>query len=225
MAETNTQWGELADKQVTGKHCQNRTGALTIWHTRSKSLLSIRRISRKWGASLPNWRVVSGCLERRKATRQTRLETEKGCRGWCKWDNKVSELAQLLLSLTSNSTSIFLFSYCFIACSDRSLFHLMLPFSHFYLCFVFSLSFFNIAHPPPASLPEALSLELPRFFIKELRLKPLNYYGGRGREEGTRGEGNKVCFSLFHSHLCPLHPFTHVSLSPYTLKIKRHMVF
>lgn len=52
-----------------------------------------------------------------------------------------------------------------------------------------------LLHP----LPEALSSELPRFFIKEISLKPSNYYGkrkNRGEKEGTQGN---VLF-LFLSH-------------------------
>lgn len=58
-------------------------------------------------------------------------------------------------------------------------------------------SSFNTAHPSSPSLPEALSSELPRFFIKELSLKPSNYYGEREIRERREGRhlGGCICFS------------------------------
>lgn len=83
--------------------------------------------------------------------------------------------------------------------------------------------------PPPPSLPEALSSELPRFFIKELSLKPSNYYGEREnteRREGGHLRG-KICFSLFpsyHSLICTnSHPYsTFLTVSSHN--VKRHRV-
>lgn len=90
----------------------------------------------------------------------------------------------------------------FIACTRLPLFHPALPFSHSSFLILLSLSFFTL-HIPPLSLPEALSSELPRFFIKELSLKPSNYYGERERWRwGSEGASVFHWHHLLHCTLC-----------------------
>lgn len=87
-----------------------------------------------------------------------------------------------------------------------------------------------IPPPPPPSLPEALSSELPRFFIKELSLKPSNYYGEREnteRREGGHLRGKSVfhCFPRIALSFAPIPiHILHFSLSLHTLNVKRHRV-
>lgn len=128
----------------------------------------------------------------------------------------------------ASPTSKHLFFYCL---------YTSLPISSFTLFLSFSLShrsfsiFFTLPTPPPPSLPEALSSELPRFFIKELSLKPSNYYGERENtereEEGTWGEKSVFhCFTRIALSVAPIPThIQHFSLSPsHTLKVKRHRV-
>lgn len=74
---------------------------------------------------------------------------------------------------------------------------------------------------PPPSLPEALSSELPRFFIKELSLKPSNDYG-EGENTERRDGGHLRGKSVFHclprialSFTPILIHILHFSLSPH----------
>lgn len=118
-----------------------------------------------------------------------------------------------------------LFHYC----TRLSLFHPLLPFSHS-PCLISSFFTLPIPPPPPPSLPEALSSELPRFFIKELSLKPSNYYGERENAERREG-GHLRGKSVFHCFPCitlsfapiPIH-ILHFSLSLHTLNVRRHRV-
>lgn len=77
----------------------------------------------------------------------------------------------------------------------------------------FSLSLFYTAHSPPPWLPEALSSELPRFFIKELKLKPSNYYWERentASEESTWGEKSVFhCFPPISFSIAQIHTDSH----------------
>lgn len=64
-----------------------------------------------------------------------------------------------------------------------------------------------LLHP----LPEALSSELPRFFIKEISLKPSNYYGKRkNREERRRALRETSSFYSFPMTLSWLHKCVHI---------------
>lgn len=121
--------------------------------------------------------------------------------GWCKqgWGKIPTEPA-------SPTSRTYLF---FIACTRLPLFHPALPFSHSPCLILLFLSFFYTVPIPPLSLPEALSSELPRFFIKELSLKPSNYYGEREMEEGTWGEK-----SVFHCFYVPA-----LSIAPFAIHV------
>lgn len=51
-----------------------------------------------------------------------------------------------------------------------------------------------LLHP----LPEALSSELPRFFIKEISLEPSNYYGKRKKQRRKGTQGNVLFLFFLH---------------------------
>lgn len=80
--------------------------------------------------------------------------------------------------------------------------HSLLPLSHFPCLFSSSCLTLYTTHPTTPllplllhPLPEALSSELPRFFIKEISLKPSNYYGKRKKKKHIERR---------HSGRCPL---------------------
>lgn len=74
-----------------------------------------------------------------------------------------------------------------------SMFHSLLPFTHFPCLFLPPV--LHVTHPLllllPHPLPEALSSELPGFFIKEISLEPSNYYGKRKTERREGGHSGK----------------------------------
>lgn len=112
--------------------------------------------------------------------------------------------------------SLFFF---FITSIHLCLFQLVL-----FLSFILPLPslclFFYTAHSPPPWLPEALSSELPRFFIKELKLKPSNYYWERentASEESTWGEKSVFhCFPPISFSIAQIHTDSHRGASSYS---------
>lgn len=99
------------------------------------------------------------------------------------------------------------------------MFHSLLPFTHFPCLFRSSC----LTHYPSLILfllhpfPEVLSSELPRFFIKEISLKPSNYYGKRKkREERRRALRETSSFCSFPMTLSRLHKCVHIiCISPF----------
>lgn len=132
----------------------------------------------------------------------------------CKWDTYSTKKSQLIMYPKVTASKKIFYGKCIpLFCLTLLLFH--------YTFFI--ILFFNMHSPPPSTLPEALSLELPRFFIKELRLKLLNYYKERqnaGRSQGA-SRGWNLFFAILWVHLCLLHLFAHVSVSALYPKDKK----
>lgn len=180
--------------------------ALMGWQTAAK-MCSIRSEIREgallWGAA--EVRCSGGLLgwQYSRKHAQSRGETvwvRQGSEGW-----RCEHLITFSFRKTQLSAPLLYVS--------RSL----LPFPHFPSLFFFLLSY-TLHYPPPLlllhPLPEALSSELPRFFIKEISLEPSNYYGKRKKQREERALREMSSFYSFSMSPPQSHKCVHIFCIP-----------
>lgn len=178
------------------------------WQTAAK-MCSIRSQMSEgallWGAA--EVRCSGGLLgwQYSRKDAQTRRETvwvRQGSEGW-----RCEHLITFSLRKSQLSAPL-------VACTCLVLCCLSLIFQVFFLLLSYTLHYPSPLLFLPHPLPEALSSELPRFFIKEISLEPSNYYGKRKKQREEKALREMSSFYSFSMSLPQSHKCVHIFCIP-----------